>query len=398
LISHLLRQSAIGVLIAACSPLHDLDAVTRSYDRQANAGAGPTVAGTLGSAGQQGGAGGAGERSDASSGDANENASGSTSIAGSSGDADSVGGDSRSLGGTSGERGSVPQGGSAAIGGELTQGGSVSRGGAVSTGSAGSSGSAGGDAAVLPIDLMNTPVTGAFTVSVDAGWEVNGVFEPTFEIHTPTASYWLVKSLGMLVSMIDGSKNPQQWIGYSSSYRPLRGFPSFGSFGTPESMTTTIDEESRTPTHLRLNSRSAHWRLVWDFYPTHVTLTVNAAPSSFGMAYRGVPDGSLESSDQFVRADASAQSALISFVADLAGPAEWAYVSDTVQKRSLFMIQHSDDSKVDRYQVKDNDSAMLSFGDGALQALPQRFSLGLIDSADHQLVSARAAFVIGAIR
>ena len=367
-----------GVVLVACSPLHDLDAVTKGLGDKPNAGAGSTLQGTAGSAGLQ------------------TTSSGSPAVVGGGSGGPGGGGSSNNAAGSGlATGGTSSQGGASGEGGTL--GGAGGQGGTLLGGASGSH-TTGGDAASLPIDLTNSPVTGTFTVSADASWEVDGTFVPTFEIHTPSANYWLVKSLGMLVSITDpGTKNPQQWIAYSSGFRPLRGFPSYGSFGTPEPMTTTLDVESQTPTHLRLTSQSAQWRLVWDFYPTHLTLTVNAAPPNFGIAYRGVPDGSLESSDRFVPEDAAAQSAQVSFVADLPGPAEWAYLSDTVTARSLFMVQHSDDAKVDRYQVKDNDSAMLSFGDGALQALPQRFSLGLIDSTDHPTVKARAAFVIGAI-
>lgn len=257
-----------------------------------------------------------------------------------------------------------------------------------------------GDAPELAIDLPGNPVDGTFIVSSEAEWEVEGVFIPTFEIHTPSASYWLVKDLGMIVSMEDSAAvDSSQWIAFSSGFRPLRGLPSFETFGGMEKMTTTLDVDSQTPTHLRLHSvsMSGSWRLVYDFYPTHVTLTVNAAPTPYGIAYRGVPAGALDSTDQFVRADGTSQGALISFVADLPGPSEWAYISDATLGRSLFMIQHADDALTDRYQVRDNDSASLSFGDGALTRLPARYSFGLIESDDHQTVAARAAFVIDAI-
>jgi hypothetical protein len=263
---------------------------------------------------------------------------------------------------------------------------------------AGSAGS--GDADPLPIDLPNTPVTGTFTVANDASWEVEGTFVPTYEILTPTANYWLVHSLGAIVSMTDKATSPQQWIDFSSGFRPLRSLPSFATFGAAETMTTTVDADSQTPTHLRLHSvsTSREWRLVWDFYPTHVTLTVNSAPMPYGIAYRGVPGGNLANSDRFVLSDGTGQSATISSVIDWAGPAEWVYVSDPSLGRSLFAIHHGDDALTDRYQVRDNDSSMISFGDGMFTALPRRFSFGIIDSTDHQTVKTRVDFVIGAIR
>ena len=256
----------------------------------------------------------------------------------------------------------------------------------------------------MPLDLPDSPVTGVFTISSEATWEVDGVFEPTFEIHTPTASYWVAKPLGMLVSLVDtdaSAANERQWIDFSSGFRPLRGLPSYGTFGAHERMATTLDSESQTPTHVRLFSvsDSGEIRLTWDFYPTHVTLTVNAIPVPYGLAYRGVPAGALDSGDRLVFADGNSQSAqLTSSVADLAGPAEWAYISDPARGRSLFMVQHSDEAIADRYQVKDNDSSLLSFGDGELTQLPLRFSFGVVESAEYDDVKARAEFVISAIQ
>jgi hypothetical protein len=296
--------------------------------------------------------------------------------------------------------------GGAGIGGQVASAGSgasLAGGGASTAGSSGNSasGAGGGDAAVLPVDLPNTPVTGALTVSTNAVWEVDGSFLPTFEIHTPSASYWLVKSLGMIVSLVDSVPGGQrQWLNFSSGFRPLRGLPSHGTFGDTETMTTTIDVDSQTSTHLRLLSISetGDWRLVWDFYPTHVTLTVNAAPVPYGIAYRGVPGGGSLDTARFVLADGTDQPALTSSVTDWAGPAEWAYLSDRTLGRSLFAIHHADDSITDRYEVKDNDSATISFGDGNLAELPQRFSFGVIASSDYRTVKDRADFVIGAIR
>ena len=252
----------------------------------------------------------------------------------------------------------------------------------------------------LPIDLPNNPVMEEFTVSTDAEWEVDGQMLPTFEIVTPTASYWFVKSLGMIVSMsaVKASDAPQ-WIAFSSGFRPLRGLPSFGTFGGAPAMMTTMDEESKTPLHLRLYSESStgDWQLVYDFYPTHFTLTVKAMPAPYGIAYRGVPAGALDATDTFVRADGTAQGALVSAIADLDGPAEWAYLSDPTVGQSFFMIQHSDDQHDERFQVRDNDSALFSFGDGNLTQLPLRFSFGLIASTNHATVRARAEFIIDAI-
>jgi hypothetical protein len=344
--------------------------------------AGTCPCGTGGTAGSDGNDGGSG--------------AGRAGAQGGSGDAEAGAAAESPIGGEAG----------AGLGGQVASAGSgasLAGAGGATAGSSGDSagGASGGDAAVLPVDLPNTPVTGALTVSTNAVWEVDGTFLPTFEIHTPSASYWLVKSLGMIVSLVDSVPGGQrQWLNFSSGFRPLRGLPSYGTFDGPETMTTTVDVDSQTSTHLRLLSVSdtASWRLVWDFYPTHVTLTVNAAPVPYGIAYRGVPGGGSLDTARFVLADGTEQSALTSSVTDWAGPAEWAYLSDRTLGRSLFAIHHADDSITDRYEVKDNDSAMISFGDGNLAGLPQRFSFGVIASSDDRTVKDRVDFVIGAIR
>jgi hypothetical protein len=254
------------------------------------------------------------------------------------------------------------------------------------------------EAPALPDDLRDAPVAGEITFSDEAEWEVDGVFEPTFEIHTPTASYWVVKPLGSIVSMMDREASPAQWIDFSSGFRPLRGVPSFAT--PPATRVTTVrDDESQTPTHLRLTAASEDglWQWVWDFYVTHATFTVNRAPLPFGFAYQGVPGGSLGSEDRLVSNEGVAQGARSSFNADLAGPVEWAYLADTTLGRSVFAIQHQDDTLPERYQVRDNDTSLLSFGNGQLDTLPSRFSLGLIPSVQHDEVSRRVEFIIGAI-
>jgi hypothetical protein len=254
-----------------------------------------------------------------------------------------------------------------------------------------------GLAVALPNDLIGAPVSGEIIFSEEASWEVDGVFRPTFEVHTPTASYWIVKSLGTMVSMQDAYSGRLQWIDFSSGFRPLRNIPAFAA--PPANISTLLDRDSQTPTHLRLTSESPDgaWRWVWDFYVTHATFTVDRAPVPTGLSYRGVPAGALGMEDQLVQSDGTAQGARNSFAGDLPGPVEWVYFADTAARRSLFLMQHRDDELAEAYQVRDNDSAAFGFGGASITALPLRFSLGIIDSTDHGVVSQRVAFVAGAI-
>jgi hypothetical protein len=255
-----------------------------------------------------------------------------------------------------------------------------------------------GFAVALPNDLLAAPVSGEIVFSEEASWEVEGVFRPTFEVHTPTASYWVVASLGTMVSMQSAYAARPQWIDFSSGFRPLRNVPAFDA--PPASVSTVLDRESQTPTHLRLVSQSSDgaWRWVWDFYITHATFTVDRAPAAIGFAYRGVPAGSLGTEDQLILSDGTSQGARNSYAGDVAGPAEWVYIADTTARHSLFLMQHTDDALPETYQVRDNDSAAWVFGGAQITSLPIRFSLGVVDSVDHAVVSQRAAYVAGAIR
>lgn len=252
----------------------------------------------------------------------------------------------------------------------------------------------------LPIYLADSPLTGEVSITGDAVWDVNGTSEPTFEIRTPSANYWLVKSLGALVSLSDtAATDARQWIGYSS-FRPSRGVPSFASSGLSPTFTTVLDSETQTPQHVRLRSETAtaDLRLVWDFYLTHVTVSVEAAPPAFAFSYRGVPAGSLDSRDSMLTADGVAHEAANFYTAmDFPGKPEWVAITDPAIGRALFLIQHYDNDVPDIYQVKDNDSAFASFGrEQASHAA--RYSLGLLDKADFSSIESRVKFVDAAMR
>jgi hypothetical protein len=311
-------------------------------------------------------------------------------------------------------------GGAASVGGALPAGG-TSLGGAGSVGGASESdaggaaasgadgvtpGAAGAGAAAsteplseLPAGLADSPVTGRLSVSVEASWQVNGVPEPAVQVITPSATYFLLKKSGMLVSMVDTFDSMgKDWISYSDSFRPNRGLPSFGGCCQLEAdaqMTTTFDEASRTPGHVRLFSTSedSGWSLVWDFYPSHVTLTVNRAAQLFSFNYRGVPGGVLDSSDRIVFSNGDSHAALDAMVTTtLPGAVQWLYLADYARSRSMFVLQYAADSLSDAYSVAGPDTSVLTLGNARLLA-PLRFSLGLIDSSEHSVVKARVDYV-----
>lgn len=338
---------------------------------------------------------------------------------GSGGSAIASGGATSNSGGTSAAVGETAfsSGGVAPSSGGSTSGAtapalggtSASAGGAGGTnGAGGTMPATGGSIAKDLPDLTNSPVQGAITYSAGASWDIDGTQWPAFEVHTPTANYWLVKSAAAIVSITDPSG--LQWIGYSSGYRSLAGVPNLGGccesgdpakLGLP-TMTTVLDAQAATSTHLRLVSKPVdgdYYWVVWDFFLTHVTVTINRAKAPFGFTYYGVPGGNLDSTDQLVLSTGVAQSAMSPAKLDLPGPAEWAYLSDPAQNGALFLIQHTDDALDETYSVASplNSSARFVFGSGAITKTPIRFSLGLIDSADYPVVSQRVTYVVGVI-
>jgi len=379
----------IALLCASCMPLHDLD--------KASAGSG--------------GAGGSSETSamnhEGGVDSPNDRPSVPLEAGAGDGSVDAAGGASPS-GGATGSGGVTGSGGiGLGTGGSATlTGGSSGQGGSSHGGTSGAAGTTGGPAPDLP-DIADSPVQGAITYSAGASWDIDGTQWPAFEIHTPTASYWLVKSDAAIVSITDSAQ--LQWINFSSGFRPNRGVPNLGGCCQPGDpaklnlpmMSTEVDPSfTVTSSHLRLISRSADnaFQLVWDFFLTHFTLTVNQAAGAYGFTYRGVPGGTFDSADQLVMSNGTTQSALVSYSGDLPGPAEWAYLSHPAAKHSLFVMQHSDDALPETYQVADGDTGMFVFGSGKITQLPIRFSLGLIDSCDDPTVRARIDFVRKAIQ
>jgi hypothetical protein len=390
---------AFFVLVAcSCTPLHDLDKAASNQGGSNGAGGSDSDTGANGTGGMSGGGGGGSmvwpieaavdsPKDEAASGGRTDSASGGAGVGGASNGGASGGaiGPADALAGTGG----VPAAGGA--------GGGASDGGCPGT--------AGPPAADLP-DIYNSPVDGKIIFSAGASWDIDGAQWPAFEIHTPTANYWLVKSAAAIVSITDTSQ--LQWINFSSGFRPNRGVPNLGGCcepGNPSklglpTMTTDLDPTfTITSTHLRLISKSQDesYVLVWDFFLTHFTLTVNRAAKPFGFTYEGVPGGNFGPTDQLVLSSGAAKPAASSYSGDLPGPAEWAYLSHPAAKQSLFLIQHSDDSLAETYRIADGDTGMFTFGGAQQCRTPVRFSLGVVDSCDDQAVRDRIAFVIGAI-
>jgi hypothetical protein len=246
----------------------------------------------------------------------------------------------------------------------------------------------------LPNDQAASPVQGAVSCA-----EASYSGEPSFEVLTPTARYVVLRNRGSIISVTDElSQRRVQWVGYSD-YRPRRVVGIISSQPLP-GVVTTLDTDSVTARHVRLRSESAagDWAWVWDFYATQATLTITRAADEFGFTYRGTPGGQLDDGDLLVLASGEARDVESSFSEALPGTAAWLYFEDSRLGHSLFLIQHAPDEVPDRYDSLDGDSAALMFGGGRISRVPNRFSLGLVDSTNHASVARRAEFVIDAVQ
>jgi hypothetical protein len=244
----------------------------------------------------------------------------------------------------------------------------------------------------LPHELSGSPVSGVLTLS-----EVGPAGDKIFHIVTPLATYGVAAASGTITTLEDRSGgNVVQWVASGAKRRRRAGIVS-----NPQPvMRTTLDSASFTARHARLLSASddGAWAWSWDFYVTQATLTLTKAGGAYSFTFSGTPGDQLTDADRVADASGLGQSAVGSLLADLPGPAEWAYITDSTYGHSLFVIQHHDDDLPDRYDAIGGDTATWIFGDGKATDAQRRYSLGFIGSAAHANVSKRVQFLLGAVR
>jgi hypothetical protein len=363
--------------LAACTPLGDLDATGRGA---AGSAASAAASGPASSGASAGGMAGAGLGGSGATDSPRGGTSGETHFPTNTAAAGPTDAGSSSSGGAS------PQPGAGAASSEAGSGGASQEPDA--------GGADPGPFGDLPNDQAASPVQGDVSCA-----EASYSGESSFEVLTPTARYVLLRNRGSIISVTDElSQRRVQWVGYSD-YRPRRAVGIISNQRLP-GVVTTLDTDSVTARHVRLRSESAagDWAWVWDFYATQATLTITRAADEFGFTYRGTPGGQLDDGDLLVLASGEERSVESSFSEPLPGTAAWLYFEDSTLGHSLFLIQHAPDEVSDRYDSLDGDSAALMFGGGRISRVPNRFSLGLVDSTNHATVTRRAEFVIDAVQ
>lgn len=213
---------------------------------------------------------------------------------------------------------------------------------------------------------------------------------------TADATYFYHKPGGGFATLLD--KNNDDWIGWNStagSAGDYRGIPNMvhptdGGYFHPgrNTASTTVLSDGPLKASFKSISSGGAWEVRWDVFPTYARMTLaRKGTTNFWWLYEGTPGGLLELSvDRLTRSDGSSIKASGTWTTDIPGD-EWLYVTDPnsgANGRSLYLIHHQTDTKVDGYSA-DTNGRMTIFGFGrsgnarSLNSLPQQFTFGLTD-------------------
>ncbi len=228
--------------------------------------------------------------------------------------------------------------------------------------------------------------------------------ENTLQVATASTTWFFDKDGGGFTSVLDADGN--DWVSYgpaagsAGQYRgiPNMVFPEGIMHPGAEGITTTLLADGPLRTSFRSASAGEGWVTRWDILPDRARMTVEAAAHDYWFLYEGTPGGTLDTAtDLVVRSDGTQGAAGASWNGDLAGD-EWVYFADPGVDRSLFVVNHNDDTAVDSYSSLNSEMTVLGFGrDGInpfLDAVPASFTVGLTDGVGFGDVSPLAGGAI----
>ena len=212
-------------------------------------------------------------------------------------------------------------------------------------------------------------------------------------IVTADAEYFYHKPGGGFATLLDQDNN--DWIGWSSATGgagDFRGIPNMvhpndGGFFHPgrNIVSTTVLSDGPIRASFKSVSNGGAWEVRWDVFPTYARMTVvKKGATNFWWLYEGTPGGVLEPSvDRLTRSNGDDIPASGAWSTDIPGD-EWIFVTDPNVGRSLYLIHHQEDTKIDGY-VPDTGNKMTIFGFGRsgnqrlLSESVQQFTFGLVD-------------------
>jgi hypothetical protein len=210
---------------------------------------------------------------------------------------------------------------------------------------------------------------------------------------TADAEYFYHKPGGGFATLLDANGN--DWIGWNTANGgagDFRGIPNMvhpndGGYFHPgrNNSSTTVLSDGPLKASFRSVSNNGAWEVLWELFPDYARMTVlKQGSANFWWLYEGTPGGAFQPSvDRLTRSNGDSILASGTWSNDIPGD-EWLFVTDPNVGRSLYLIHHQEDTKVDGYKP-DNSNAMTIFGFGRsdnvrqLTGLPQQFTLGLTD-------------------
>ena len=248
------------------------------------------------------------------------------------------------------------------------------------------------------------PVSGTYTparplVQVDpSAWDVG---RASVRIETPQAVWYYSRRGAAFSSLID--RNGNDWI----SFRPQggseggnRGMPNNGhpdAYMHPRSSksSTRVVEEGPVKATLYSESDDGLWAGKWEMYPHYAVYTQLRAHRPYWWLYEGTPGGAIDVEHDFwVRSDGTVGGMRESW-RGVEQPQDWVAFADPncgPQGRSILLVHEENRSAQNQYWLMNSEMTVFGFGrirmDKALEGVPQRFFVALIDKLDYPALQA----------
>jgi hypothetical protein len=231
-----------------------------------------------------------------------------------------------------------------------------------------------------------------------------------FKIETVSAIYFLDKKGGGFSSVLDMDGN--DWINWRKGFGAggeWRGFPNSVYLQDPAHNGTghpgfdnAISEMDGTN---KIQTRSGeNWHFTYEFFDTHVTLTVNKSQheKAYWILYEGTPGGAYDKNNpdkKFWGTEKGVRSEIpIGNNNAVVERMKFAYFGDKSMNRSMVIIRHNDTEKVmdQMYYLDASDSpsdGMTVFGFGRINFIPlhqspNTFTLAMMETKEHKKINA----------
>lgn len=226
--------------------------------------------------------------------------------------------------------------------------------------------------------------------------------QSSFRVQTATATYFYQKDGGGFSSLLDANGN--DWLNYhptpaNSPSSTYRGIPNMvhpegklhpGATGHTTTLVNSGPLKETVRTVINTDSDARQWDVLWEFFPSYSRMTLLDVDHDYWFLYEGTPGGDLEPTKDFVvRSNGAQNLAGQSWAGDLAGE-EWAYFADPDVNRSLYLINHAEDTQPDSYRpLGDSNGDMTVFGFGRqsnskyMSQIGVSFTIGLINTTTY---------------